>query len=103
MKCGFHFYTPCIDLRMGSLSAEIRRIRSSSLAHNAGWMLAGQGASLFFQAAYFILLARLLGVNQYGIFAGTFAFVSLATPFSGLGSGLLFMRYVSADPSNFAP
>lgn len=87
---------------MSFLSTEIRSIRSSSLAHNAGWMFAGQGLNLLIQAAYFILLARLLGVREYGVFAGAFAFVSLATPYSGLGSGLVFMQHVSSNAENFA-
>lgn len=87
---------------MTFLTTEIRRLRTSSLAHNAGWMLAGQGLNLLVQAAYFILLARLLGVQQYGIFVGTLAFVSLATPYCGLGSGLLFVRYVSSNANNLA-
>jgi O-antigen/teichoic acid export membrane protein len=87
---------------MSFLSAEIRSIRSSSLAHNAGWMLVGQGTNLFIQAGYFILLARLLGVKEYGIFVGALAFVSLATPYSGLGSGLVFVQHVSSNTENFA-
>src|SRR5579862_7737338 len=65
-------------------------------------MLVGQGLSFLLQAGYFILLARLLGVKEYGIFAGAFAFVSIATPYSTLGSGLLFVRYVGTDRSKFA-
>jgi O-antigen/teichoic acid export membrane protein len=65
-------------------------------------MLVGQGLNLVLQAGYFILLARLLGVKEYGIFAGAFAFVSIATPYSSVGSGLLFVRYVSSNASNFA-
>lgn len=87
---------------MSFLSSEIRSIRSSSLAHNAGWMLAGQGLSLLIQAGYFILLARLLGATEYGVFAGAYAFVSLATPYSGLGSGFVFMQYVSSKAENLA-
>lgn len=87
---------------MSFLSTEIRSIRASSLAHNAGWMLAGQGLNLLFQAAYFILLARLLGVSEYGVFAGALAFVSLAMPYSALGSGLVFMQHVTAKAENFA-
>jgi len=64
--------------------------------------MVGQGLSLLLQAAYFILLARLLGVREYGVFAGAFAFVGIALPYTTLGSGLLFMRYVSAQPSSFA-
>jgi O-antigen/teichoic acid export membrane protein len=62
-------------------------------------MLLGQGANFLLQAGYFILLARLLGVTEYGVFAGTFALVNMVTPYSALGSAMLFMRYVSADHS----
>ncbi|MGD1108394.1 MAG: flippase [Terracidiphilus sp.] len=84
------------------LRSEILALRTSSLARNAGWMLVGQGVSLLLQAAFFVLLARLLGVREYGVFAGAFAFVGIAMPYSTLGSGLLFMRYVSARPSTYA-
>ena len=84
------------------LLSEILALRTSSLARNAGWMLVGQGLSLLLQAVFFVLLARLLGVREYGVFAGAFAFVGIAMPYSTLGSGLLFMRYVSARPSTYA-
>ncbi|MGA2351633.1 MAG: flippase [Terracidiphilus sp.] len=71
------------------------------MARNAGWMLVGQGINLILQAGYFLLLARLLGVIQYGIFVGALAFVTLVTPFSALGSGLLFMRYVGSGAGAF--
>jgi O-antigen/teichoic acid export membrane protein len=58
----------------------------------------GQVINLMLQAAYFIFLARLLGVVSYGLFAGVFALVNVVTPYSALGSAMLFMRYVSADP-----
>jgi O-antigen/teichoic acid export membrane protein len=80
----------------------IRALQASSLARNAGWMMVGQGLNLILQAGYFILLARLLGVEEYGIFAGAFAFVAIATPYSSLGSGLLFVRYVSLNAGIFA-
>jgi O-antigen/teichoic acid export membrane protein len=63
-------------------------------------MLLGQGTNFLLQAVYFILLARLLGVIEYGIFAGVFAMVNILTPYSSLGSGMLFMRYVSANRAN---
>src|SRR5215469_15758683 len=87
---------------MTFLATEIQRLRTSSLAHNAGWMLLGQGVNLILQTGYFILLARLLGVNEYGAFAGAFAFGSIAMPYSALGSGLLFVRHVSSKAENFA-
>ncbi len=65
--------------------------------HNASWMLLGQGGNFLLQAGTFILLARLLGVTQYGIFAGAFALVNVITAYSSVGSSLLFMRYVTAN------
>jgi O-antigen/teichoic acid export membrane protein len=87
---------------MGLLRSHIQTLQTSSLARNAGWMLIGQGLSLLLQVGYFVLLARLLGVKEYGVFAGAFAFVGIAMPYSTLGSGLLFMRYVSSRPSTYA-
>ena len=59
-------------------------------------MLVGHGFSFLLQAAYFVLLARLLGVKEYGVFAGAFALVGIVAPYSTLGSGILFMRYVGS-------
>jgi O-antigen/teichoic acid export membrane protein len=81
---------------------EIRSLRTSSLARNASWMLIGQGFSFLLQAAYFVLLARLLGVREYGVFAGAYAFVGIAMPYSTLGSGLVFVRHVGAKPDLFS-
>ncbi len=87
---------------MGLLRNQIRSLRTSRLARNAGWMLAGQGLNLLLQAGYFILLARLLGAREYGIFAGALAFAAIANPYSTLGSGLLFIRHVSSNAGNLA-
>jgi O-antigen/teichoic acid export membrane protein len=51
------------------------------------------------QAGYFVLLSRLIGVTEYGVFAGAFALVNTVTPYTDLGSGMLFMRYVTKDRS----
>lgn len=87
---------------MRVLVREIERLRKSSLARNAGWMLVGQGIGFLSQSIYFILLARLLGSAQYGVYAGTFALVSLVSQYSALGSGTVFLRYVSPEPKKFA-
>jgi O-antigen/teichoic acid export membrane protein len=72
------------------------------MARNATWLLAGQGLGLILQAVYFVMLARLLGPLQYGIYAGAFAFASLVAQYSALGTGTVFLRYVSSDHSAFA-
>ena len=87
---------------MDSLQGEWERIRSSSLVRNAGYMFVGQGLSVVCQAAYFILLARLLGSREYGIYVGAVATVSLLSQYSTLGSYSVFLRYVCPDPKNFA-
>ncbi len=80
---------------------QIRRIKSSALARNAGWIFAGQGLSFVIQASYFVVLARLLGPAQYGVLAAAFALVSIVSQYSTMGSGLLFLRYVCPDYSRF--
>jgi O-antigen/teichoic acid export membrane protein len=68
---------------------------------NAAWLFAGQGFSFLSQGLYFIVLARLLGTAQYGLLAGAVALVAVVSQYSTLGSGLLFLRYVSPDHSRF--
>jgi O-antigen/teichoic acid export membrane protein len=75
--------------------------REGSLGRNAGWMLAGQGLMFFTQGLYFVLLVRLLGSQQYGIFVGAFALVSIASQYSSLGSGLVLLRRVSPNHKKF--
>lgn len=79
----------------------IAKVWKSTLARNAGWMFMGQGMAVVVQALYFIVIARLLGSTQYGIYAGAAALVSIVSQYSSLGSGIIFLRYVSADQSKF--
>ena len=77
-------------------------VNRKPIRHNASWMLIGRILGFLLQALYFILLARLLGVSQYGVFAGEFAVVSTITPYSALGAAMLFMRYLAVDHSEAA-
>ena len=87
---------------MNLVQREIVKLRSSVLARNAGWMLAGQGTGVVLQVAYFVMLARLLGAMQYGIYVGAFAFTGLVAQYSSLGSGTVLLRYVSVERKAFA-
>jgi O-antigen/teichoic acid export membrane protein len=87
--------------RFSVLSKAITGLRTSKLATNAGWMFGGQVASFGIQAAYFVLLARLLGSTEYGVLAGAAALVNILSQYSGMGAGILFLRYVSPDHSKF--
>ena len=87
---------------MARLLRWLHHARNHRVSRNASWVLLGQGANFLLQAGYFVLLARVLGVQEYGVFAGAFAVVNLVTPYSALGAGMLFMRYVTADRSRAA-
>jgi O-antigen/teichoic acid export membrane protein/glycosyltransferase involved in cell wall biosynthesis len=80
----------------------MRFLSKSVLAKNAGWMFLGQGLGYGLRMAYFIVIARLLGVLQYGIVVGAFALVNLVAEYGRLGSGTVLLRYVSPDHSRFA-
>jgi O-antigen/teichoic acid export membrane protein len=84
-----------------NLKDELKKLKTSTLARNTGWMFLGQGLGLIFQTTYFFVLTRLLGSKEYGVYAGTFALVSLASQYSTIGSGTVFMRYVVPDKSKF--
>ncbi len=72
------------------------------VARNSLWMFMGFGLRLVVQAAYFVFIARALGVVQYGAFVGVTAFVQILAPFCGLGSGSILVKNVSRDRSSYA-
>lgn len=78
------------------------RVRMKLLTKNAAWMFAGQGVSFLVQAGYFILLARLLGAYDYGLYVSVVAFVSVGSQFGTLGSGYVLLRYASIDQALYA-
>lgn len=73
----------------------------SSLKRDSFWMLSGQGTAMIFQAAYFVLIGRALGSQEYGAFVGVAALISVLAQFSTLGMDLIIIRDVSRDPSKF--
>lgn len=87
---------------MNSLRAflsNLAQLRHKSLVQGSAWMLIAQGSSIFIQAAYFIILARVLGAEDYGIFVGIAALAAVVGPFSGWGMGPILVKNVSRDRS----
>ena len=74
---------------------------TSGVARNALWMSIGQGARLVVQALYFTVIARSLGVENYGAFVGVVALVAILYPFGSAGRGNLLVRNVARDRSTF--
>ena len=87
---------------MDKLWQEWLRLHSSSFFRNAGWMFLGQGLSYVFQATYFILLGRLLGATEYGIYMGAVALAAIFSQYSALGSQWTFLQYVSPNHGEFS-
>jgi len=74
--------------------AILARLRNSGLARDTGHLAIGQGLRLIIQAAYFIMVARLLGAESYGAFVAVVALAGVLAPFSGLGTNNLFVKHV---------
>lgn len=64
-------------------------------------MLSSQILGIFIQGAYFVIVARVLGAEAYGIFIGIASFVKLVFPFVGLGNADIFLKHVSRDQRLF--
>lgn len=79
-----------------------KMLSKSVLARNTAWMSIGQGLRLMIQASYFIVIARSLGVDNYGAFVSVVALVGILSPFGALGSGALMIKNVSRDKRLFA-
>ena len=64
-------------------------------------MFLGQGLRVLIQAAYFVVIARSLGVQSYGSFVGVTALMAVVAPFVGNGAASLLVKNVSRDHSLF--
>ncbi len=84
-------------MNLGKLTLWIDRLGQNSLARNTLWMLFAQGMRLVLQAAYFVIIARALGAEQYGAFVGATALVAILAPFASLGGGNLLIKNVSRN------
>lgn len=73
-----------------------------SFRSHAATLAFGQVGRVLAQGAYFILLARLMGADQYGAAAAVLALAAAIQPFSSMGTLQLVLRNVSRDPSSAA-
>jgi O-antigen/teichoic acid export membrane protein len=65
------------------------------------WMLLSKGIRLVLQAAYFVIIARALGSEQYGAFMGVTALIAVVAPFVSWGSGDILVKHVSRNRALF--
>lgn len=77
------------------------RWKPGALARNTALATAWQGVRLALQFAYLILVARVLGVEGYGVFAGSAALAASLSPLAGWGFGMILVQEVSRAPGRF--
>jgi O-antigen/teichoic acid export membrane protein len=87
---------------MNRIIEMIRHSLRSGMGRNAAYLLAGQGLAFILIAVNFVILARLLGPLEYGIFAGVFALTNMLSIYTPLGAGTVLLRYVTSDRSVLA-
>jgi O-antigen/teichoic acid export membrane protein len=68
-----------------------------TLVQNTVWALAGQGLGTLVRGVYFVVIARALGVEQYGAFVAVLAVVSILGPLSPLGTGFVLLQNVARN------
>ena len=88
-------------MNLAQIKAKIGSLFRSSLAVDTLWMLLSKLFNVVMQALYFIIVARILGANDYGSFIGVTALASIIFPFLSLGSEHILVKYVSVDRAVF--
>lgn len=76
--------------------------RPGRLAKGALAMSVGMGLRTVVQAVVFLIVARVLGVADYGAFAAVLALSTAFGCFSGWGTQVLMVRDVSRNPLSFS-
>ncbi len=88
-------------MKLAAIKEKIIKISRQSLVKEASWLLIAKLFNVFVQAAYFIIIARVLGPENYGSFIGITALASLVFPFVALGTEHVLLQKVAVKPQLF--
>ncbi len=88
-------------MNLDKLKSGIAHLSQKAMVRDTLWMMLAQGLRLILQAVYFVIIARVLGAEQYGSFVGATALVAILSPFASLGSGHLLIKNVSRNRALF--
>ncbi|MEN9239039.1 MAG: lipopolysaccharide biosynthesis protein, partial [Thermostichus sp. DG_1_6_bins_120] len=80
---------PIAKIREEAKAEQQRRLRQ------AAWLMVGNGLRLGLSGTYFIVLARLLGPESFGVFSAILACSNLAAPFGYFGQSELLIQRLS--------
>ncbi|MFC5649861.1 lipopolysaccharide biosynthesis protein [Paenibacillus solisilvae] len=84
------------------LNKQMKKGEERSLLSNTLWMNSGFILKIFIQAVYFILLARSLGISDYGAIVAVSAVASVISPFASLGTGNLLIKNIAREKAVFS-
>ncbi len=89
-------------MNIRKIKSYLTKIIQKPIVRNTLLMLLSNGLKLFVQAAYFVIIARSLGSEQYGAFVGIVALATLFLPFVNWGSGEIMIKHVSRNRALFS-
>lgn len=84
------------------IQARCKAILERPLVRGTFWKLTARISSLFLQSFYFLIIARSLGAEQYGLFVGVMALIKLLVPFASWGTPHILMKHVSRNRAVFS-
>ena len=73
----------------------------AGLRQEFGWSFLSQAGRIALQGISFVLLARILGAEGFGLLAATMGFVNILGPFTGWGGPSLILKYLPRDHSQY--
>lgn len=84
-----------------TINTKIINFTQKGLFKDASWMLIARLINVIVQAAYFVIVARALGAENYGSFIGITSLASLLFPFITLGSDNVLVKEVAVNRQVF--
>jgi O-antigen/teichoic acid export membrane protein len=88
-------------MNLNSIKSRYTALIQKPMVRGTLWMLLAKGIRIVLQAAYFVIIARALGADQYGAFVGVTALVAIVSPFVGWGGGDILIKHVSRNRTLF--
>ncbi len=82
-------------------SKKLSQLLQKAFVRDSLWMLLSRALKAIIQTVYFMLVARSLGAEGYGVFEGVKAIWAIVFPFVGFGMGEVMVQNVSRNHAQF--
>ena len=89
-------------MNLTKIKTKIIEVTKKGLFKDASWMLIARLINVVVQAAYFVIVARALGAENYGSFLAVTSVASLLFPFIALGSDNVLVKEVAVNREVFS-